>query len=441
MKKRILSLILACVMLAMAVPFVALAAAAEGEDVLTSTWDQSDPTCMDLDARGDIKQCFVRMFVWYDGEGNLLPVDGYAEGSTEKNEYTCMDEDCYAVLNPELYTLGVLREGMTNDEIWDAYGDYLMECGRITYGTDWSVGNMVDGEFLSVEARSFIYHAKGLYNVRKNSKGMIFPTDGVESNGQFCTTWENAKRYRDELVALGKEDCKIGADGKVYWSDIAEEDFYLRQISNYEWIVASGGFNVTASHADASVMAFVLRPDTHGPVSLRYTVPENVYGTLTLDFGNAFDFYMSGGALEAQGVCVVTLNGEVIWPVGATVDDKTTWAKLNDTADIAKINEQLAALPMDVRAGDALDILLARDGSGKVSLDFNPTVRIVKKYLVEYRDQNDKLIFDAVVAPGAALPVAPVASKNGFFINGATDAVTELPATVTGNTTIKYAGE
>jgi hypothetical protein len=96
---------------------------------------------------------------------------------------------------------------------------------------------------------------------------------------------------------------------------------------------------------------------------------------------------------------------------------------------------------MDVRAGDTIDILLARDGSGKVSLDIKPTVSIEKKYLVAYKDQNDKLIFDTLVLPGGDMPTAPVASKNGFFINGATEAVSDLPATVNGNMTVKYAGE
>ena len=442
MKKRVLSVFLACLLLLSAIPTLALAVTAEGAEVLTSTWDQSDPACMDIDMREDIREGFVRMFVWYDADGNLLPVDGYAEGSTEKNEYTCMDDGCYAILNPELYTLGVFKTGMTNDEIWEAYGEYLMECSRITYGGAWSVGNMVDGEFVKTENRCFVYHAKGLYNVRKNrSAGAIFPTDGVESNGQFCTTWENAKRYYDEFVALGKEDCKIGADGKVYWSDIAEDDFYLRRISDYDWNPGAGGFSVVASHADAAKLAFVLRPDSYGPVSLRYTVPAGVYGTMTLDLGDAFDFYVSGGLLEAQGVCAVALNGEIVWPADAVADDKSTWAKVNETASIAKLNEQLAALPTDVRSGDTVDIFVARDGSGKISLDIKPTVSIEKKYLVEYRDQNGKVIFDALVAPGAALPAAPVGSKDGFYINGMTEAVTELPATVTANMSIKYAGD
>ena len=110
MKKRVLSLFLAAVMLVATVPALALSATAEETDILTSTWDQSDPAYLDTAMREDIREGYVRMFVWYDADSNLLPVDGYAEGSTEKNEYTCMDDGCYAILNPELYTIVVFRE-------------------------------------------------------------------------------------------------------------------------------------------------------------------------------------------------------------------------------------------------------------------------------------------------------------------------------------------
>ena len=133
MKKRILSFALAAVMVLLAVPMLAFSVTAEGAGVLTYTWDESDPDVMEVTAPRDaVTNHYMRMYIWYDADGNLLPVDGYAEGSNVKNEYTCMEDDCYAVINPDLYTNGILTQGMTVDEIWDAYAAYLKTCGRIT---------------------------------------------------------------------------------------------------------------------------------------------------------------------------------------------------------------------------------------------------------------------------------------------------------------------
>ena len=438
MKKRILSFALAAVMVLLAVPMLAFSATAEEADVLKVTWDQSNPDVMEVTSpRDSVTNNYVRMYIWYDAEGNLLPVDGYAEGSNVKNEYTCMEDDCYAVVNPELYTKNILTEDMTVDEVWDAYAAYLKTCGRVTYKAGWELGNIVGGEYILVKSRCFMYGAT-VYGVRQNSKGAIFPTAGGGGNS-FVTTYANCERYFDDLAAKGKTTVQPGDDKKIYWSEI-KDTFLDVQVLTYEWNAGAGGFAAYSSDNDnynTAPFIYYLRPDTHGPISLRYTVPEETYGTATVDFGNDLRFY-SG---ETQGLIAMALNGEVVWPVGADYNDKTSWAKLGDTTNLKKTNEALAAIPMNVRAGDEVELLIARDGSGKIAVDFNPSINIEKKYLVEFVDKDDNLILDTMVTPGGAMPEAPVASKNGFFINGATEAVTELPATVTANTTVKYAGD
>ncbi len=437
MSKKILSCILAAVMVLLAIPLVALSAMAEEAEIMKVTWDQSDPNVMEVTSpRDGVTNHYMRMYIWYDADGNLLPVDGYAVGSTEKNEYTCMEDDCYGIINPDLYANGILREGMTVDEIWDAYAAYLKTCGRITYKAGWALGNIVGSEYVLVESRCFVYGAT-VYGIRQNSKGAIFPTAGGGGNS-FITTYENCERYFDDLAAKGKTTVQPGEDGKILWAEI-KETFLDVNVFTYEWNAGAGGFAAYSSDANDPNAPYIyyLRPDTHGPISLRYTVPEEIYGTATIDFGNDLRFY--GG--ETQGLIAIALNGEVVWPAGGEYTDNKTWAKLSDTVNMKKTNEALAAIPMDVRAGDEVELLIARDGSGKIAVDFNPSINIEKKYLVEFFDKDDNPMFDTMVVPGEATPAAPVTSKNGFYINGATEAVTELPATVTGNLSIKYAGD
>ncbi len=107
--------------------------------------------------------------------------------------------------------------------------------------------------------------------------------------------------------------------------------------------------------------------------------------------------------------------------------------------DTSKLNAALADLTFDVQAGDVVSLVLVRDS--KITIDMRPTITIDKKCAVEVQDKDGNVLLTEVVEPGDAFPALPYASENGFYINGATEAVDTLPATVTESMTVKYAGD
>lgn len=448
MNKRILSFLLALVMVLLAVPFLALPTMAEEADIWSETWDESDPNSMYLATRDNVGDGLIRLYVWYDAAGNLLPVDGWPADAdpsektdANKNEVTVMEDGCYGVFNPQLYEEGILTRDMTWDEVCEAYGAYLFECSRITYNTGWSVGNFHGGNFVLVESRCFVYSAL-LYGVRKNSKGKIFPTASFGGGSEFSTGWEYAESFFDDYIAKLKTTVQPDENGKIYWTDIAQDDLYLNtKVENYSWEAGAGGMQASRKTlADGSIQyIYGLRPDVHGPVALQYTVPEGIYGTATIDMGSYIGFY--NGSSENNGMLALALNGEVVWPAEADFNNITTWYSLTDTTKMSTLQSEIAKVEMDVQPGDAVQLIVARATGGKITVDLKPTINIEKKYLVEYLNKNDEVIQSNVVAPGTALPAAPMASADGFFINGAEEAVTELPATVTEHLKIKYAGD
>lgn len=450
MSKRIVSLLLVLAMLVLAVPILALPATAEGAEIWSVTWDESNPDSLQVKAaRNAVGKDFHRLYTWYDAEGNPLPVDGYAEGSNVKNEVTVMEDDCYGVFNQALYDEGILDRDMTWEEVWVAYAEYLKECSRITYGTGWTVGNMHDGVFVLVESRCIVYNASTLYGVRRNSKGAIFPTATFGGGSQFCTSWDYSAQYFDDLAAKGVNTVPPGDDGYILWSEIKENDAYLltgdNQVMNYTWNAGAGGLAVCSKTLDDGSTQYIygLRPDTHGPVALQYTVPDGIYGTATIDMGDYIAFVHSD-ASERDGKIALALNGEVVWPADATFDNAKTWSPLNEETSLTQLNEELANVKIDVQPGDNVQLLFNRGdnpSTQKLTVDIKPTINIEQKYLVKYVDQTGKVLQNSLVTPGAALPTAPMASADGFYINSATEAVTELPATVSGHMTIEYAGD
>ena len=391
-----------------------------------STWDQSNTDMMsvvDRDSLGKIE----KFFVWYHAADDT-PVKPEGQGGDK------LTADDYAVVNPALYTEGIVNDDMTWEEKWDAYGNYLKTRGIITYNDDWTIGNIVNGEYKVINARAFAA-AQGIYACRWwNSGNAPIPAGGWEQ--QFATSSDVTYTYIDAYVTAGKNAIQPDASGKIYFRDV--EPLYQNadaKAPTYSWAAGHGGLNYQGG-------TYAIRPGNDAPVALTYTVPAEIYGTANIDLNDYLGFVNSQGK-EKDGLFAIALNGEVIWPAEAIMEDKYSWYEITAETKAAELTAELASKSFDVKSGDTIQFLFHRGQTGDkaITINIKPTVMIEKKYAVEFCDQSGNTIYTAIVAPGAAMPTPPLASADGYYVNGAFEKVDTLPEKVEGNTFIQYAGD
>lgn len=392
-----------------------------------SSWDQADPSCLTVtgNAQGQALRGVIETFYkWYAADGSALDYD-------TADPSLALQDDSYAMINETLYELGVLTEGMSWDEMWESYGEYLANTGKITYGNGWSIGNIVNGVYYEVTNRAYMYN-QSVYAVRigYSAGGPIYTADW---DNQFAAPIETVQFYIDQMVTMGKASVQPGEDGKLTFAEI-KGVFDVEgegKVSNYNWNSNHGGIGISGG-------VYGIRPAPDAPTALQYTVGEGVYGTAHIDLNEYLGFINN----ETDAWFCVTVNDEVVWPAGASADDQTTWYVIDANTSATELSATLEAVEFDVRAGDRIQMRFARGATGgkKIHINIKPTIMIEKKHIVEFTDENGELLLSKVVKPGAPMPSAPLASAGGFYINDSTEAVTTLPETVEGNTFIQYAG-
>ncbi|MBQ8858369.1 MAG: hypothetical protein IJ012_01100 [Clostridia bacterium] len=430
MSKKILSLFLALTMLVLAVPVLALAATAEDANILTETWDGGATTTFTADSRKDSSN-ILTFYQWYKADGTPL-----AHWTTND---VAIDEDIYATVNPALIAAGHVKADATYEEQVAQYKEYLATCGLITYAGNWSVGTYVDGNYEQIDRRLLIFQAASMYGVRRNSKGVLV-LNRTPFNSSYLGTASAAKKYFDEYFENALTFVQPGEDGKLYFTEI-KDVFETSGGDTWGWTKGEG----VVQYSGNSVLengdpAFNLRvPNTGGSnglngVAFGYTVPAGVFGTAKISIESIKCYSAETG----PAYFAIAVNDKGVWPAGVEIANTATYASLSE-GDTAKLNEQLASLTFDVQAGDVVSLVLVRNN--KITVDMRPTITIDKKCAVEVQDKDGNVLLTEVVEPGAAFPALPYASENGFYVNGATEPVTELPATVTENLTVKYAGD
>lgn len=389
-----------------------------------STWNQADSNLMSVVDRDSLVN-IQKFFTWYHPDGT--PVKHEGQGGDK-----LAGED-YAVVNPALYEAGVINDDMTWEEKWDAYGNYLKTRGIITYNGDWTIGNIVNGEYKIINARAFASNY-GVYACRWWQSGNApIPTYAWEQ--QFATSSDVTYTYIDAYVTAGKNALQPDADGKLYFRDV--EPLYQNadtKAPTYSWAAGHGGLNYQSG-------TYAIRPGNDAPVALTYTVPAEIYGTAHIDLN---DYLGLPVANEKDAFFAIAQNGEVIWPAEAIMDDKFSWYQMTAETSATALTAELESFLFDVKAGDEIQFLFHRGNTGEkkaITIDIKPTIMIEKKYAVEFSDCNGDIIYTAIVSPNAAMPTPPIASAEGYYVNGAFDKVDTLPEKVEGNTFIQYAGD
>ncbi len=389
-----------------------------------STWNQANPDMMSVVDR-DALTVIPKFYVWFRADGTAVKPEGQGGDKLSATDY--------AIINPDLFEQEIINEDMSWDEMWDAYGDYLKTRGIITYNGDWTVGNILNGEYKIINARAFAA-AYGVYGCRWWTGGSApIPTNAWAQ--QFVTSSDVAYTYIDAYVEAGKKALQPDADGKLYFADV--EPLYQNadtKAPDYSWTAGAGGMSYQSG-------TYAIRPGNDAPVALTYTVPAGVYGTAHIDLDEYLGLPVAN---EKDAFFAVAVNGEVVWPANAIMDDKLSWYQMTAETSAAALTAELAAFTFDVTAGDTVQMIFHRGNTGEkkaITIDIKPTIMIEKKYVVEFKDMNDEVIYTTVVAPGSAMPTPPLASNGGYYINDSADKVDTLPEKVEGNTFIQYAGD
>ena len=388
----------------------------------TATWDQGDASLLnivDRDALNDIP----KFYVWYDESG--------APKVVESIEHTLVDTD-YAMINPVLFEEGILTEDMTWEEKWDAYGAHLATRGVVTFSGDFTVGNLVNGEYQLLGARVFT-HPYSVYGCYRNGEG--FEMASNRWGYEFVASTAVAMEYLADTIAKGKQAMQPNAEGKLYYAEI--KDICYTDVActiAYKNTSGHGGFYFRNG-------VYALRPNTNEPVALTYTVPEGIYGTAYVDLE---EYLNTCGMAENDGLFAIMHNGEVVWPAGARPMDYSTWYPVNTTTvNLKELTRLLSDVKMEVKAGDEIRICLARGnvGTKKITADIKPAIRIEKKFVVEFLDASGEVMSSELVRQGAAMVTPPLATNDGYYVNGSTEKVDTLPETVEEHLRIQYAGD
>lgn len=437
MSKRVLSLFLACVMLVLAVPVLALPAFAEESDLFVESFDQETDITVSEDARSSPIGKIHHLYTWYDANGTPLATSGDARRAL-------IDTD-YATYTPALIERGIISADDDYNTVLEKYYNYLLNAARFTYAGNWAIGAyQADGSYAKTEQRVFTYH-QFWYGASTHSDNTGKPTNSWEV--QFGTSLENATKYLDSFIAMGAEAVQPGEDGKIFFSEIAE--IYSNQatankiVQNavYQWDKHAGAASFQKNKPGSEVKLIALRPTSaktnKACAAYNYVVPAGVVGTARLAILGFADYQATPAKFA------IALNGEVVWPAGAVMGDATDWWSYAGDGNIKGFTDALADFSIDVVAGDNLAICVSRDvaqGDSGPILDMQPEISIERKYVVEFQDADGENLTSHVVAKNAAMPKAPfAAAAEGWIIND--QAAAELPETVTDNLVIKYAGE
>ena len=424
MKKRILAMLLACVMLALAIPAVLPVTAAE-ETLYADTFDEATEVEFSRDTREIPEPTDIPfLFVWYDASGNPLP------------KSTTVTDDCYAVYNPVLIEEGVFSADEDFYVILEKYRAHLEEYGQLTFNGDWSVVNLrYDGTRLgqiNELTRVFINNRGNLYGLFRDGttapcwdQNWIFPK-------QVRTDWE--KQMFETFLPSYVDP---GSDGKIFFSEIkyTYASTVLPAFQSQHSELGSG-----AQTIDGVVYAV---PSPKSSTAYLYTVPENVKGEayLTIDSISASKFavYSNPGK-----ICMVLINAEgcqAVWPAGADFATLSSWADINplDPTTADTLNATLKDVKMNLLPGDKVALCVGRPGS-TIAVNIKPTIHVDKEMVVTFQDKDGNVLSSGMGKVGAAFPKAPYAADEaGYLIDGV--AAAELPETITKDMTVQYAGD
>ena len=435
MKKRILSLLMACVMLALTVSAVLPTVAADGVPANLYTDTFNSETDVEYSGNTQIMPNATDipfLFTWFDAAGEPVPA---------RNVLT---DDCYATYNKVLIDAGVFSPDEPFSDILAKYRAHLETYGKLTFKGNWQMVMMrYDGRHAGTMqklSRTFLSSYGNIHGV-------------IQKNGLPTTNecWDQFDVWPEEVQAslmktlfetFGSLYVDPGSDGKLMFSEI--KNIYANTViaayQAHNATTGSGGNTSQEYETGKSGILFAYPNKTSATANL-YTVPENVVGEAFMSIDTItrtkFDAYTNDGK-----ICMLH-NGQIVWPADADFTNKTTWfdLKLSTAEDhgLAALNEALADVKMNVKTGDQIALCVTRV-DGAIAVNLVPTMNVDKECIITFVDRSGNRICVDGGKVGTPFPKAPYAADEaGYEIDGT--AAAELPATITGDMTVKYLGD
>ena len=435
MKKRILSLMMACVMLALSVSAILPTVAADGApaNLYTDTFNSET----DVEYSGNTQVMpkatdIPFLFTWFDAAGEPVPAK------------TVLTDDCYATYNQVLIDAGVFSPDEPFSDILAKYRAHLETYGKLTFKGNWQMVMMrYDGRHagtIQKLSRTFLSSYGNIHGV-------------IQKNGLPTTNecWDQFDIWPEEVQAslmktmfetFGSMYVDPGEDGKLKFTEI-KNIYASTVIAAYQAHNATTGSGANTSQEYGTGKSGILfaYPNKTSATAYLYTVPENVVGEAYMSIDaitrTKFDAYTNDGK-----ICMLH-NGKIVWPADADFTNKATWfdLKVATAADhgLSELNAALEGVKINVKTGDQVALCLTRM-DGAIAVNLVPTMNIDKECIVQFVDRSGNVLSIGGGKTGTPFPKAPYAADEaGFEIDGT--AVTELPATITGDMVVKYLGD
>lgn len=448
MKKRLLSLVLAVVMMVLAIPTLALPLLAVVEKNGTLVKDTFNlASDYNVDCTTNSKDTSIlKLYKWYFADGT--PVKGESSGAQ------VMNDECYATYHPDL--VGTVFAATDSYEvILEKYAAYLKEKANVVYAGNWELGTFVlsNGVYQKIEKR-LLCPTQSIYSVRMNSKVQHIVEDIWYEENSRVTSKETAFAYIDAMIEKAKTAVQVGEDGKIFLPEIAGDPLAASFIqatineSNGRISGKSVWYDGSPNFWNPKLGAFMLNgsadPGNGVGAAYTYNVPAKVDGKVNLSVANIY--FPTAGSASGNSL-YITKNGEIVWPAGAVAGDPSTFyaiqgpgAKADIAADeLAKLNAALATANVSAKTGDKISFVFTRTNGTRSQLQASPCVESEERLAIEFQDKNGETIYTCTAKAGDAMPKAPYnPGQAGFLINGVAG---QLPETVTADMVVKYAGD
>ena len=337
MSKKLLSLVLAVVMLVLAVPAAVLPVLAVEVDTDAKppeVWSGSE-------SNAEVKTITDgtnRLFVWMDGTEVL------ATGAT-------LTPDAKCVVNPQLYEKGIIEADDTVKEAFDKFTAYLKENAKITYKGGWTIDNASIDKLEPIE----------YYNYYHNRTVFLITTDGTKVADQSNAFWTTESGIT--AIFDGMWNCITQSlTGNEIAADVA-----LNSSEVYKTVVKPHTYNLSATMYNYAGNHYTLTPSTSG------SGREGAYTWTSYGAGYA--------KLEVQDIAGINANKarpvkfNVLFNGYAQLDD---YVEINMSADDAEqtINDVLSTLEIPMFEGDKVSIVFARVDSAQDVSTFNVKVEL-----------------------------------------------------------------
>ena len=389
------------------------------------------------------------LFLWYNAKGELLSDGDVREkGGTLPNtagssevvfsslvslfDWLYAKGGSYAKINPALIENGTLTATDSYATVLSKYKTYLSAFTSLTFPDSFVVGAGMGSSLTPFEQLCF-FAGSNPFSVTQTN-GLLGATVDYGFGGQHFAT---AAQFAATL------DAYIANAAAVQPSGSAASELRLTEAQLPE----GKALSVDATLPSGATLAYAngdlfLCPVANGVAAYAYTVPSG-YDRATISF-TVSDVRFNGSSRPFH--YAIAVNGEVVWPAGATASSFTSDHAAQDGWEIftslSAMQKKLSALTLEVESGDVVEICVANaykngtpEGEVAVSLDLLADTAGYLDVCALDVTSAGKHLYRGLYEFGSTVTLADLGlptsfGKNGVYISNASVAE-DLPSALT----------